>query len=1433
MLHSLLCGSLCGLLVAFSCVDSQAATRTWIGGNNNWDSSTANWNPADEPDSNDVAVFNTGNFVTMTIDQTLEGLTLSGGINLSTLLEFSNVNGTIDLDGANTTLNVFSNAFIIGTPPVTSINADDVIVTGGATFRMANDVTIHDTSTIGGSDADTIGVMTIGSGSKLEGNDRLLFNNSLSSPIVVLQNNGTISALSYGNASFVTAETFTIDAPDPEARVDLDGISDNSVVNVFREQTLEMNIQQNDDFDGTVNVFHNSTLDFEHAWLLNGVMNVETGFVAGTPPFGQDIPAGVAVVRGGTITMSENDARINNVHNDGTLQFDAPLVANDGVIDNNGHLIFNAPATIGASVDFFMEFDADLTVNSTVTVNDSNWNWDDNGGSNNDLTINAGGTLNANITAAGASVFNGDLHIVGGELNVQGDSNNWEQTGGNITFEGTSLGEIDGDQFVMGGGTFRVVPGADGDITAATRFNSGTLDVDGELELIGAVTWAGSTVIGDGVLEQEGNATVVADTTIGIDTFDWDQSTTTVNSGVNFDVTVDNVDRGNDTFNNNTITLNGGTLEVRVADGSWTLGGSGIIQLNDTGNDPRIRAGSTLRVASGGRINASGPTSSIETSLVVESGGVLEIQSAAGFLDINTRLTLAGGAVNQNAGASNTRLDVQELLVTAPSSINVDRFNWDAASLTTVEAAGVLDINVDSIESSGVDEFNSTITLNSGSVDVDLLLPWTMAGTLNMNNTNNDQPVLTGDEVVIAGHVDVNGGQAAIAAPATFSGTPTVDVEAGASLILHGSTVHVNDVTFSGEGAVALDAPLTVFHNDLTINMPNGAFSLHGVVTGLDHRVQIDGGLTLNVASIDKFFGVNEFKLDTLEINSTGQLNIDLPGSTGWIMNGVMELNGATGSDNFPVQLAGEDVELRGTVDVTDQTQIDVNLEITGTVNLTTADTNLRINGQPLGNPFVNSNRILGGVINGPGTLSVSNSRSLVGFGTINADLDFDGPNPGVFADNGELVINGAILDLGAIGTFDDDGILTVTNPWNSSSSGGVELNGGELRGATLTVSPSSLSDVSGHGLITAPIINNGFIRANGALTLKQIAISDYDGISNDGELVALGSGSILSLMRDSEPFIPDDFHGTIRASFGGTFFADRVWLDLESDSTIQLSDGTFELNDRVNADGAVVVDALSTIRSASGFGKWFRFGSSSTTTLNADLVLEGSQEVELGATFSGTGKLINHGFLDLKDGAEVGVLFDNEFFLNLGSNNSIAQATVADFEQDAAGNLVMDLAGTSLNDYDRLQVDNIAQLDGTLFLRLDETYDPQVKDSFTLILASSITGTFASINENLAPLTSGLEWRLVYNPTTVTLEVAPSNGLVADVDFDGDVDGNDYLIIARTDPALLADWQAEFGMTASPLTAELAAVPEPVSAVLLLGGVVGLFCICGRRCNL
>ena len=147
-------------------------------------------------------------------------------------------------------------------------------------------------------------------------------------------------------------------------------------------------------------------------------------------------------------------------------------------------------------------------------------------------------------------------------------------------------------------------------------------------------------------------------------------------------------------------------------------------------------------------------------------------------------------------------------------------------------------------------------------------------------------------------------------------------------------------------------------------------------------------------------------------------------------------------------------------------------MDIEGSVNTTLAGDFIRFGGGSLADP----NRLMGGTITGPGTLGALDNDALVGFGTIATRIEFLG-NAELLADDGALHINGTIADVGTIGTNDADGILNVTNPWNTNQADNVVLNGGELRGAPVTVSANG---IRGHGLVIAQVLNGGRIQAEG-----------------------------------------------------------------------------------------------------------------------------------------------------------------------------------------------------------------------------------------------------------------------------------------------------------------------------------------------------------------
>jgi T5SS/PEP-CTERM-associated repeat protein len=165
------------------------------------------------------------------------------------------------------------------------------------------------------------------------------------------------------------------------------------------------------------------------------------------------------------------------------------------------------------------------------------------------------------------------------------------------------------------------------------------------------------------------------------------------------------------------------------------------------------------------------------------------------------------------------------------------------------------------------------------------------------------------------------------------------------------------------------------------------------------------------------------------------------------------------------------------------------------------------------------------------------------------------------------------------------------------------------------------------------------------------------------------------------------------------------------------------------------------------------------------------------------------------------------------------------------AATSVVDLQLNAVADVEEigeLQVIGTASLAGTLDLTTFAGLDPQPGDSFQIISATNILGTFSTVTFPPAP---GNNWMIDYNPNNVIINylAAPAfsgdfNGdnvvdaadlaiwrmnfgtgtmmSQGDADGDGDVDGNDFLV-----------WQRTLGPVM--VTPAVGAVPEPGSLAL------------------
>lgn len=1393
-----------------------AANRYWIGANNDWDTAADNWSTSptpphtifDEPDADDVAIFNSSHSVNLAnaFEQIL-GLTMSGGIFLSLNDNGMTVNGLIQLSDASTDLVVGGSNAILTADAITINSGAELTVSGGQ---------------MGVYGQSGVGLLDVNAGGELSGNGLILLADSVSAGVELLELDGTLTAHSTAAGDFLSLAfaTLTISVSDSDGVIDLDGNSGVSTINVLRNDTLAINGGVLDsDYSGTINLSAGATFSRNVAWSLNGTLNANTsGSTAATI-------AGAAFTQtGGSINIDAGESlRLSSVFN-GT----------DGVIVNNGLIIVDNTATVLNSVQFQTGTSGSLEVNGSLNVHSgAGWDWDGNGGSDNVITIGAVGMLDAALTVD--DVWDGLMNINGGTLFVGALDGAWGQGGGTINLAADAW-VFSGTAFSKTGGALHVLPGADAHFQVAGTWTGGTQDIDGQLRLDGVTTFNGALFTGDGTLATERASVVTADTTIDVQTFDWDGVTTTnegytINTGVTFTINSPNFDADN--AMDDPITLAGtgaqlivnGPVQWKMRDTFTVNAGIGSV----IGGTSRMLLEQFISTPAILNVNGNTTISAPITFGIFSTTNVSDPFS----LTVTSENTIYQGGTITGGGAFLPGLT--NTVTQSNSTISTDTFHFDRGTWT-INPGATLTVNVTDYDDQSTDSFDNTITINGGTVNIVTGDPEFIigTGTVNLNHTSGTSAVWTGQPLVVGDDAGVLGAQlnvggagiSRINSIVTFNSDADTNIAAGATLVL-GSTVSfmsvngANNAEFTGPGSLVTNSSVN-FLEATTLDMAGGTVDFDGENSDASvNLIAVYAPLVVNAAIFDSF-GAAKAGADNLLVDNeaaAGSLTVN----TEWTLDapGILQLlNDATNS----TLLAGSDLNLEGRLFLRGAVQSDARLDIVGEIQMLIAGGTLRLNG---GDNLDDPNTLAGGSILAGINLAANPGRALHGFGQIFGDIDFDGA-ANLLADNGSLELRKDILDVGTLGTASGTGILYVEDPWNTNVTDLVQLSGGELRGGTVT--NDGAAGINGHGLIASRIVNNTRIDAEGGPLLIETAANDndWDGSTGMGSLNAV-SGNLE--IRDDATFL---FAGTVSAAAGREVLSGDFELEFEPGSTLTLADGArYRSTNDTDIGGALVVTGGTASLEIDGTTV---LENGSTTALTGDLRLENPVTmVQAGATFAGGGSLINppDRMLQLLDGANVAVLIDNQGTLELGA--SPGQALGLDFQQNASGSLEIEIAGTGLNDFDRLSLTGQALLAGTLNVSLLDGFSPVLGNTFNFLSATGgISGTFDVTN--LPTLAAGLVWLVNYdNPTFAQLVVVES--IPGDFNQDGTVDAADYIMWRKTDgtQAGYDTWRAHFGETvgggAGAGGSDNLAVPEPTSlAWLLLAAAIGVHRLPLRR---
>jgi len=1263
-----------------------------------------------------------------------------GTVSLSNLTNNGNyqiqiAGGTTNLSGAitnNGTISLLANAYgaqgILNLTANTTLTGTGTVVIGNETTQNfitgTNGLTLTNDSTIEGGWNTSGGYAGIGQGQ------------------IAVANNGVINANVSGgtlyldpNGSLTSTNTATLEATNGS--------------------TLEMSGGTwTQTGAGTITAAAGSTVALQNnVSITGGTLNtVGSGVIAQN--------------NGGTVYLA-------NLTNAGNYQIQAAGGQTDisGTITNNGtiNLLANNYGAQG-----ILNLTANTTLTGSGAVVIGNENTQNFFGGSGAYTL-----TNASTIEGGVSNSNGFAGIGNGQIILANTGTgiiNANVTGGSLYVNplGSATNTNTGTMEATNGGTL-VLSGsswnnAGGTITAA---NNSTVNLQSNVSITGGAL----TTSGFGVIEQNTGGTMYLSNLTNAGAYDIIAGQTNISGTINNTGTINLQSNGQALLYagaNSTLTGTGAVVLGNQANQNFITGASGVTLTNAStieggstslnggwdqvgnGNLILVNSGTINANLNGGQLymnpfsSASSPSTNTGT-LEATNGGIL-ILDGSNWTNKGKISAAASSAVDLQSGVSITG----GTLTTAGNGV-IQVLNGQTVSLNSVTNTGTLNVL-----DSATTQISGTIT-NTGTINLDSAGNYTLL-YLTGNTT------LTGTGAVVMG----SGGPNFIdgVAGAVLTNASTIE---GTGYIGNGHLTITNSGTFDSNvtgGTLAISPGSGGFtnYNGTTTTLTGGTFisdagnitfnagNSTGITTLAAKVTEEAGGQLINT-----FNNANTNALANLtSITSTGALTI---GGVAFADAGAFSNAGSLtilSGESFTV---GSLTQISGTTLSAGTYVLDANLNLTGaTENITTNAATLTLGGGTIEN--ANSTNALAGL--------TSNTKSL----TLANNVNFT--TSGSFSNAGSLTVNSG-------STFTVTGALSQYKAAQNALSGGAFVVGGTLAFAAGTngieVDSSNIT-LEGTGNIkntttganSNALANLNSIAAAGSFTLADDAnFTTAGNFTNSGKLtVNAGSkltvtGTLSNLSSGTLTGGTYTIGGTLQlASANGGITTNAASLTLTG-TTAKILDGTgnalstFDNNTGTLdlAGGITLVAANSTFTNSGTVdvakGTIFEAGTGAakeysqtggTTTVDGTLAGGGTAGISItGGTVLGAGTL--HG--NTSNGATISV----------GDAGKAGLLTITGtYTQLSTATLNVSIGGTTVGtQFSQLKISGTASLGGTLTAALVNSFTPAVGQTFTILTASSVTGTFT--NSTIA-INSSEHFAISYTTTGVVLTVVSGPGSAA-----------------------------------------------------------------------
>lgn len=312
---------------------------------------------------------------------------------------------------------------------------------------------------------------------------------------------------------------------------------------------------------------------------------------------------------------------------------------------------------------------------------------------------------------------------------------------------------------------------------------------------------------------------------------------------------------------------------------------------------------------------------------------------------------------------------------------------------------------------------------------------------------------------------------------------------------------------------------------------------------------------------------------------------------------------------------------------------------------------------------------------------------------------------------------------------------------------------------------------------------NDGLIHSSlGTLrfynSAASVAVFDIDGPSEDGQVEAWADSTLII---DTD--IEAEFNGTMAINANAELQIAEDWtLASEAGSVLAFFGGTGEDRAVLSGGSATLLGSVWMVSGEASLASPVMIGSTAEVDLAAGSTLrvDDSMVIDAGATFTGSGNLhvADGAQLELAGGLIANLTIENDGTMVVGGPGS-GTSLISSFEQGSTGRSEFHLCtGGGEPLIEQLIASGGVTLDGELNLTALAGCEPLPGDAFTIISATSVTGTFAT--------TTGLpDVEVIYAADSVTVRIPTP--CPADLDGSGGVDVLDII-------AMLGAWGANPG---------------------------------------